>query len=145
MVVDSSSPVCRASELPSFLTSAMADLCQAPRLSTASGKKTIPCWLQDCQDLSILRLCATVRAWPGVRAACSTVAAWRGLITVTSRAASFPPACRGMKMSAGLPPSPGRRYWPSLVGPRAAFTAVLQIHFVFFGRNKKYHGWHEFP
>ena len=56
MVIASSSPVWRASKLPSFFTSWMADLCQAPRLSTASGKKTIPCWLQGCQDLSIFHV-----------------------------------------------------------------------------------------
>ena len=41
-VMDSSSPVCRASALPSFLISSMAALCQPPRLSMARGKKTIP-------------------------------------------------------------------------------------------------------
>ena len=50
VVVISSSPVCRARALPSFLISEIADLCQAPRLSTASGRKTIPCWSQACQD-----------------------------------------------------------------------------------------------
>ena len=35
VTVISSSPVCRASALPSFLISLTADLCQAPRLSTA--------------------------------------------------------------------------------------------------------------
>ena len=125
VVVDSSSPVCRASRLPSFFTSRIAGLCQAPRLSTASGKKTMPCWLHGAQLLSIFRLWATVRAYPGVWAAWLTSAACRGFTTVTSKAASFPPACRGMKMSAGLPPSPGSRYWPSFVGPRAALTAVL--------------------
>ena len=82
VVVDSSSPVCLASRLPSFFTSRIAGLCQAPRLSTASGKKTIPSWLQGAQLLSIFRLWATVRAYPGVWAAWLTSAACRGFTTV---------------------------------------------------------------
>ena len=62
MVVVSSSPVWRARALPSFLTSLMAYLCQAPRDSTARGKKTMPCALQGCQDLSSFLLWATVSA-----------------------------------------------------------------------------------
>ena len=44
MVVLSSSPVWRARALPSFLISAMAVLCQAPRLSTARGRNTMNFW-----------------------------------------------------------------------------------------------------
>ena len=75
VTVISSSPVCRASALPSFLISLTADLCQAPRLSTASGRKTIPYRLQACQDLSNLRLWATFSSCPGVSAAWATSAA----------------------------------------------------------------------
>ena len=56
----SSSPVCLAKALPSLFTSATALGCQAPRLSTASGRKAMPWRLQGSQDLSNLRLWASL-------------------------------------------------------------------------------------
>ena len=52
MVVPSSSPVCLAKALPSLFTSATALGCQAPRLSTASGRKVMPWRWHGSQDLS---------------------------------------------------------------------------------------------
>ena len=124
VVVVSSSPVCLARALPSFLTSAMAEGCQAPRLSTARGRKTMPCRWQASQDLSSFLWWATERAWPGVMAASLTTESWSGLMTVTSIATSLPLAQPGISTSAGLPPSPGSRKRPSLAGARAAEAAV---------------------
>ena len=90
VVVLSSSPVCLAKALPSFFTSEMALGCQAPRLSTARGRKTMPWRWQASQDLSSFLLWATERAWPGVTAASLTTESWSGLMTVTSIAASLP-------------------------------------------------------
>ena len=71
------------------------------------------------------RLCqAACRACPGTAAASFTMAT--GLTTVTSRAASLPWAQWGRNTSAGLPPSPGSKALPSLVGPRQAALAVLK-------------------
>ena len=114
MVVLSSSPVCLARALPSFFSSAMAVGCQAPRHSTAKGRNSMPWRWQASQDLSSFRRWASPRAWPAVAAAPWTWAAWRGLITVTSRAASLPADQWGMKMSAGLPPSPDQLKHPSI-------------------------------
>ena len=124
VVVASSSPVCLARALPNFFTSAMALGCQAPRLSTARGGKTMPCQWQASQDLSSFLLWATERAWPGVTAASLTTESWSGLMTVTSIAASFPLAQPGISTSAGLPPSPGSKKRPSFAGARAAAAAV---------------------
>ena len=124
-VVLSSSPVWRASALPSFTISATALLCQAPRLSTAIGTNSMPCLWQSSHDLSSLRLCAVLSAWPGVVAAPWTSASCRGLMTVTSRAASLPPDQSGMRTSAGFLPCPGYKNLPSFVGARAAAAAVL--------------------
>ena len=121
----SSSPVWRARALPSLVTWAAAVSCQAPRLSTAIGMNSIPCWWQSSQDLSSFLLWAAARAWPGLEAAPWTWASWRGLMTVTSKSASFPPTQCGIKISAGFSPCPGNKNRPSLVGASAADTAVL--------------------
>ena len=60
-VTASSSPVCLANTLPSFLISAMAEECQAPRLSAAMGMNSIPWWRQDYQDLSSVLRWATYK------------------------------------------------------------------------------------
>ena len=52
IVLLSSSPVCLAKALPSLFTSATALGCQAPRLSTASGRKVMPWRWHGSQDLS---------------------------------------------------------------------------------------------
>ena len=72
MVMPSSSPECLAKALPSFFISAMAEECQAPRLSTAIGMNTMPWRWQASQDLSSFLLCATESACPGVLAASLT-------------------------------------------------------------------------
>ena len=104
VVVPSSSPVWVAKALPNFLSSAMALGCQAPRLSTASGRKAMPCRWHASHDLSSFLWWATERAWPGVTAASFTRESCSGLITVTSIAAGLPLAQPGIRTSAGLPP-----------------------------------------
>ena len=62
-VVLSSSPVWRASALPSFTTSATAVLCQAPRLSTTMGTNSMPCLPMTCPVCACVLCLAHGQGW----------------------------------------------------------------------------------
>ena len=125
----------RASREPERLASAriatdlrvlIAKADQPPSVSTANGRKLIPCssLFFSCFGL---RSSATSRDAPGVSAARERRDNCSGDVTVTSKAAGPPALQVGIKISPGLDRSPGMRFRCSLMGAKEAAEVALKI------------------
>ena len=126
----------RASREPERLASAriatdlrvlIAKADQPPSVSTANGKKLIPCSSQFFSCFEHLRSSATSRDAPGVSAARERRDNCNGDVTVTSKAAGRPALQVGTKISPGLDRSPGMRFRCSLMGAKEAAVVALKI------------------
>ena len=126
MAMFSSIPWWRDKAAPILFVCSTATLWKPPRVSTATGRKEIPCSWQAWAAPSTLRLKAFSRAPPAAAEADATFDWARGPVTVTSMAPSLPSTHRRIRRSPGRATEPGKRWGASLIGARAIFWNRLK-------------------